>query len=127
MTTGDKKTTGCKSTRDYGDMGEEYAAWLLKKRGYKIIERKFRSKVGEIDIVAQDKDTLVFVEVKTRWSKKYGKPEEAVTPRKLAKVERAGQLYSLVHPTLPKKLRVDVVAIEVERGKVTSAKVIKVD
>ncbi|MFV1917614.1 MAG: YraN family protein, partial [Patescibacteria group bacterium] len=70
--------------------------------------------------------TLAFVEVKTRWSKKYGKPEEAVTPRKLARIKRAGELYCLTHPGLPKKLRIDVVAIEVERGRVVSSKLIQV-
>lgn len=126
-------STSKRDTRSYGKLGEEFAVKLLKKRGYKIIERNFRSKVGEIDIVALDPSAastsggqaLVFVEVKTRWSRKYGKPEEAVTPKKLARIKRAGQLYSLSHPTLPKQLRVDVVAIEVERGRVTSAKIIK--
>ena len=121
-----------KNTRKSGETGEEYAVWLLKNKGYKILERNFRSKVGEIDVIAIDPSTgsgpdgtLIFVEVKTRWSKKYGKPEEAVTPKKLARIKRAGQLYVLTHPNLPRKLRVDVVAIELEKGRVTSAKIIR--
>lgn len=113
------------STRGYGEQGEDFAVRLLKRNGYKIIERNFRTKLGEIDIVALSGDTLVFVEVKTRWSKKFGLPEEAVTPKKLRKIKRVGQLYSLTHPTAPKKMRVDVVAIEVEKGRVSSAKIIK--
>lgn len=115
------------NTRYFGDLGEDFAVRLLKRRGYKIKERNFRTKFAEIDIVALDGDTLVFVEVKTRWSKKYGKPQEAVTPWKLRKIQKAAQFYSLTHPTYPKKLRIDVVAIEVEGGEVTSSKVIKVD
>ena len=97
--------------RRYGEIGEDYAVTLLKKNGYQILQRNYKSKIGEIDIVAIDPSTrstplkatgpsaissessgsgpdgtLVFVEVKTRWSKKYGKPEETVTKKKLAKI-----------------------------------------
>ncbi len=116
-----------KATRDYGDFGEIYAIKLLNKNNYQIIERNFRCKIGEIDIIAIKNDTLVFVEVKTRWSKKYGKPEEAVTPSKLRKIKRVGEYYCITNPHLPKKLRVDVVAIEMDRGKIKSAKIIKVE
>ena len=115
------------STRSFGEQGEEYAVELLKKKGYKIIERNFRTKFGEVDIVARLGDRLVFVEVKTRWSKKFGLPEEAVTPRKLAKIRRVAQYFLLSHPRLPQKAQIEVVAIEVNKGKVTSAKIIKVD
>lgn len=115
------------NTRSYGQLGEEYALKLLEKNGYEILEKNFRSKFGEIDIVAKREDTLIFVEVKTRWSKKYGAPEEAVTPRKLARIKRVGEFYALIHPSLPRKMRVDVVAIEVEKGIVKLAKIIKVD
>ena len=136
--------------RRYGEIGEEYARDLLKTKGYQIIERNFKNKLGEIDIVAIDPSTrsakaqgrlehsrkatgsgpggtLVFIEVKTRWSKRYGKPEEAVTAKKLAKIKRVGVAYSQLHPALPKEMRIDVVAIEVEKGRVSSAKIIKVD
>ena len=123
-----------KDTRHFGEMGEEFAVKLLKKKGYKILERNFQTRLGEIDIVAIDPSTgsgpdgtLVFVEVKTRWSEKFGKPEEAVTPKKLSKIKRTGEYYSLTHSTAPKKLRIDVVALEVEGGRVTSAKIIRVD
>ena len=77
-------------------------------------------------MVAQDGDTLIFVEVKTRWSRRYGKPEEAVTEKKLGKIRKTAEYYCLTHPNVPKKLRIDVVAIEVEKGRVKSAKIIKV-
>jgi|SRR3990172_3142448 len=115
-----------KGKRGYGESGEEYALTLLKNNGYQIIQRNFRSKIGEIDIIALQSGNLVFIEVKTRWSAKFGKPEEAVTPRKLNKIKRIGEYYIMTHPNLPKKLRIDVVAIEVEGGNVKSAKIIKV-
>lgn len=123
---------GALDTRAYGDIGEEYAVWLLEKNGYKILERNFRVKIGEIDIIAIDPSSssgqvLVFVEVKTRWSRKYGRPEEAVSQRKLSKIKRTGQLYIRGKVGLPKKLRIDVVAIEAAKGNILSAKIIKVD
>lgn len=115
------------NTRSFGNLGEDYAVSLLKKAGYKILERNFRSKFGEIDIVARQDDTLVFVEVKARWSKRFGNPEEAVTPKKLFKIKKTAEYFSLTHPSLPKKLRIDIVAIDIDRGKVVSSKIIKVD
>ena len=111
----------------FGRAGEDYAVTLLKNRGYQIITRNFRSRFGEIDIIPKDSETLVFVEVKTRLSRKFGEPEEAVTGQKLFKIQKVGEFFSLTHPTLPKKFRIDVVAINLEKGKVTSAKIIKVD
>jgi putative endonuclease len=139
--------------KHFGNLGEDFAVKLLKSKGYKIIDRNFRTKFGEIDIVAidcsthsasspqaglgrksrgpsinsgQSDYTLVFVEVKTRHNRKYGKPEEAVTPRKIFRIRKAGEYYLLTHKNLPKKLRIDVVAIEADGGVVTSAKIIKV-
>jgi putative endonuclease len=114
------------SNKFQGDLGERFAEKFLVQKGYKIIERNFYCKVGEIDIIALDKDTLVFVEVKTRWSRKFGRPEEAVDGRKLAKIARSGEYFALENDRLPKKRRIDVVAVEVIGGKVKSAKLIKV-
>ncbi|OGM75835.1 hypothetical protein A2210_02280 [Candidatus Woesebacteria bacterium RIFOXYA1_FULL_40_18] len=113
-----------KSKRLFGNLGENYACRLLQKSGYRIIERNFTSRFGEIDIIALDKDTLVFVEVKTRWSRRFGLPQEAVTPQKLFRIKRTAEYFSLRHPRLPKKLRIDVVAIEIENNIVTSARII---
>ena len=115
-----------KSNTSSGHIGEVYASKLLESKGYEVITRNFRSKFGELDLVCLDKDTLVFVEVKTRWSNKFGKPEEAVTPKKLSNIARAGEYFWLLHPTLPKKFRIDVVALEVRGGKVVSEKIINV-
>ena len=115
-----------KGKRGWGQAGEEYASELLKKNGYKILGRNFKCKIGEIDIIAKDRDTLVFVEVKARWSKKYGTPQEAVNSRKLYKIRRTGEYYLMTHPNSPRKLRIDVVAIEMDNGKAKSSKIIKV-
>lgn len=112
--------------RGQGDIGENFAVELLKKNGYEILQRNFRCKLGEIDIIAQEGDSLVFVEVKTRWSRKFGLPQEAVSTRKLSKIKRVGEFYLLNHPEASKKQRIDVVAVEVYKNKVISAKIIKV-
>lgn len=96
-----------------GRLGEELAAKFLQKQGYKIIERNFHSRVGEIDIIAKDSNTLVFVEVKTRSSKKFGEPVEAVTGQKLKSIEKTCQYYKLLHPELPDVLRIDVVSVDI--------------
>lgn len=114
------------NNRYFGDIGENYALKLLESNDYKIVGRNFRTALGEIDIICTKENTLVFVEVKTRRSNKFGAPEEAVDKRKLGRIKKAGEFFSLTHPTLPKKLRIDVVAIEVRDGKVTSARIIPV-
>ncbi len=105
------------STRNLGSFGEKMATKFLQKKGYKILEKNFRSKSGEIDIVALDKDTLVFIEVKTRWTREYGPPEEAVTPRKIRSIIKTGQHYKLFHPELPEALRIDVVTADFVKSK----------
>ena len=92
-----------------------------------MIDRNFHSRFGEIDIIALKDGVLIFIEVKARWSAKFGKPEDAVTPQKLWKIGRTGEYYSLLHPDLPKKLRIDVVALEIRDQKVSSARIINVD
>lgn len=108
-----------------GRAGEDAAASLLLRYGYRVLARNFHSKFGEIDIVAQEGATLVFVEVKTRWSRKFGFPEEAVTPWKLRSIIKTGDYFKLLHPNTPDLLRIDVVAIEVEEGRVVSARLIR--
>jgi putative endonuclease len=115
-----------KSKRFYGNLGEEFALKLLFNKGYKIVSRNYHSRFGEIDIIALDKDTLVFVEVKTRWSERYGKPEESVTATKLNKIRLTGEYFSLTHPDLPRKVRIDVVSLEFKAGDLVSAKIINV-
>ena len=92
-------------------LGEDLAAVFLQKKGYKIIERNFRKGYGEIDIIAQKKGILVFVEVKTRTSQLFGTPLEAITPGKLRELVKTAQFYKLLHPTLPDLMRIDAISI----------------
>lgn len=94
-----------------GKLGESIAASYLTRKRFRIIERNFKARYGEIDIIAIDQDTLVFVEVKTRISSSFGTPEEAVTPRKLREVVKTAEYYASLHPTLPKLLRIDAIGI----------------
>jgi putative endonuclease len=109
-----------------GQLGEDIAVKLLLKSGYKILERNFSTKVGEIDIVAQDGQDLVLVEVKTRFPGQFSLPEEAVTPFKIHHIARAGEYYQLLHPNKLDGPRIDVVAIEFGvDGKVKREEIIK--
>ncbi len=94
-----------------GRWGEETAARYLTARGYRILERNLRTPYGEIDLLARQGGQLVFVEVKTRTSRAFGYPEEAVTPRKQAHLLSAAQHYLQMHPEQPADWRVDVVAV----------------
>ncbi len=94
-----------------GKSGEELAVALLKENGYKIIARNYKTKLGEIDIVAQDKDTLCFVEVKTRHSDRYGFPQEAVSGPKQRQISKVALAYLKENSLLDKRARFDVVSI----------------
>jgi len=109
-----------------GKLGEEIATNYLRKNGYQILTKNFRSKLGEIDIIGLDHGVLVFVEVKTRWSRKFGPPEEAVTPWKLRSIIKTAQYFKMLHPEFPESLRIDVVAISLSSNKeVKEIKLIK--
>jgi len=81
------------NTIKVGDFGEQAAADYLCRAGYDILERKYRLKIGEIDIIAQKDNTFMFVEVKTRRSIRYGYPAEAVTYRKQQKIMNTALCY----------------------------------
>ena len=91
--------------------GEALAGKLLKKRGYKILKRNYVSKYGEIDIVAYDKGTISFVEVKTSQSKNYGPPELAVTKEKRKRIIRTALNYLVKNHIENIDYRFDVVSI----------------
>lgn len=99
-----------------GKFGESLAASYLQKQGYRIIERNFRGRYGELDIIAIKDKILVFVEVKTRIGRQFGLPEEAVTARKLGEVVKTAEFYKISHHNLPDALRIDVIAIELDNS-----------
>ncbi|MBI4137158.1 YraN family protein [Candidatus Roizmanbacteria bacterium] len=99
-----------------GKSGELLAQKHLQNNGYTILETNWRGRWAEIDIVAVDGDTLVFIEVKTRHSHEYGLPEESITPHKLHALERSALLYKQNHPELPDALRIDFIGIDYAVG-----------
>jgi putative endonuclease len=100
-----------------GKLGEDIAHKYLKRLGYKILMRNFRIRGGEIDIIAIDGDTLVFVEVKTRSSDLFGSPEDAINYHKLRFIERAGKFFRFAKNNLPEAERIDVIAVDVSSSK----------
>lgn len=94
-----------------GRQGEEMAAKYLKRQGMKIVERNFRSPVGEIDLIARDKKILAFVEVKTRRGQTFGSPGEAVGVRKQHQIAQAARWYLNEKPNDKLQPRFDVIAI----------------
>ncbi len=95
-----------------GQQGEELACDFLKKAGYKIIERNWHySKNAEIDIIAEDKNTLVFVEVKTRSTLSFGHPFEAINKAKIEKIHQAIFAYLRTSLKEYKTYRLDSIAI----------------
>lgn len=94
-----------------GKKGEDLAVSFLKKKGYKILERNFRKSYAEIDVIAVKDNILVFIEVKTRTSSKFGTPLEAITSWKLKPLVKTAQFYSMLHLELPSELRIDAISV----------------
>ena len=112
--------------KELGDIGEELAKKFLKKKGYRIRETNFRCREGEIDIIAEKKDYLVFVEVRTKTSSGFGSPEESVTSAKKDKLITSALTYMSSHKNLPSSWRIDFVGVELgENGKATRIELIE--
>ena len=95
-------------------LGEDAACVFLKNKGYKILERNFRKGYGEIDIIATYNDILVFIEVKTRSSRKYGTPFEAITIWKLKNIIKGAKYYKyILNPSLSDNMRIDTIGVMV--------------
>lgn len=94
-----------------GEAGEALAARKLKKAGYKIIETNYRTRLGEIDIIAREDDTIVFVEVKSRRSVHFGNPKQAVTLRKQKKISMVALYYLKATGQSTARARFDVVTV----------------
>ena len=103
----------------YGQEGEAIAARYLKRNGYKILERNYRNRIGEIDIIAEEKGTLVFVEVKTRRNDRFGNPKWAVTFRKQQKISMVALSYLKELRMSNRKARFDVVTVTEDLKKPT--------
>ncbi len=97
-----------------GVRGEDLAVDFLQKKGYRVLERNFRYGKGEIDIIAMNGDVLVFVEVKTRATARFGAPEEAITLRKQRQIRTTAEGYLAARNLADQLCRCDVVAIREE-------------
>jgi putative endonuclease len=101
--------------QELGAAGEKLAKEFLKKKGYKICEANYRCREGEIDIIAREKDCLVFVEVRTKTGLGFGSPEESVTSAKKEKLIASALTYMAQHQDLPESWRIDFVAVELDQ------------
>lgn len=97
--------------RALGEYGERLATRYLQEQGLSILDRNWRCRQGEIDVVARDGDCLVFCEVKTRRSVRFGAPVEAVTPVKAARLRRLAVAWLRSHDEHAERIRIDVVGI----------------
>jgi len=100
-----------------GNRGEDLATVYLEEKGFQIIVRNYRQKLGEVDIIATDKKTLVFIEVKTRTSLLFGQPFEAVTVHKQAQLSRIALDYMTRNKIKNQAARFDVISILIEKNK----------
>jgi len=100
-----------------GESGENLACDELRRRGYAILDRRYRTRAGEIDIVARDGNALVFVEVKTRRSARYGRPGDALTFAKRHRVTMMAADWLARHRIRASECRFDVVAVTVVEGR----------
>lgn len=111
--------------REIGNIGEDLAVKALKKQKYKIIERNFNARIGEIDIIAKDKDYLCFVEVRMRKNEYHGSGKETVNIYKQRKIIKAAQVYLQLHNLSSVPCRFDVVSITGDGGKESCVEIIK--
>jgi putative endonuclease len=116
-----------RARKNLGDSGERVAALHLEANGYRIITRNFRTRTGEMDLIAQDADGLAFVEVRTRRGDTHGTPEESLTPRKRARLISVAQEFLQAYPQYEDcSWRIDLVAIELDRtGCITRLDIVK--
>lgn len=111
--------------RKLGNRGEKIAAKFLRKQGYQIIEKNYRSRLGEIDIVAKEDESVVFVEVKTRCSTDFGLPEEALSYDKRRRLSKLALGYLAHRRIKDTNCRFDVVSILMDNNRANHVKLIK--
>ncbi len=100
-------------------LGEAAAARYLERTGCAIIARNYRCPYGEIDVIGRDGETLVFVEVRTRSSDRFGTPEESITSSKARRMTRCALAYLTAHAAACAQWRIDLIAIVVAQGRIT--------
>jgi len=109
------------SRKQLGDRGEEIAAGMLERAGFAVVERKWRCRQGEIDLVAMREGLCLFVEVRARRSSTMGTAAESITPRKRKHLLAAVASYEGLHPELPDERRIDLITLDREGGQLRVA------
>jgi putative endonuclease len=105
------------TTLELGSLGERIAATYLTDAGLRVVDRNWRCREGELDIVARDRDAMVFCEVKTRRGIGFGHPVEAVTPSKQRRLRTLAQRWLAAHDEHAPELRFDIVGVLVRPGR----------
>lgn len=97
--------------KNIGNFGEDIAANYLRTNGYVIIQRNFKCRIGELDIIGKDNSHIAFIEVKTRYGSNYGSPCEAVTTAKQYKIYKTAQYFIMINKLYKQNFRFDVVEV----------------
>lgn len=113
------------SRQAVGKLGEETAAKFLISKGYKVLTKNFRNRIGEIDIIAEEAGDIVFIEVKARTSNNFGTAIEAVNSRKQAKIRQVALCYISNIGGTQRNYRFDVVTVNIQENKVIQLELIK--
>ncbi len=98
-------------SKKLGEAGESKAAMYLDSHGFQILERNYRCRFGEIDIIAMEGSTLCFMEVKTRSSTAYGMPSQAVIKKKEQRIQKSAQIYLRRCPVAYREIRIDIIEV----------------
>ncbi len=104
-------------THSIGKTGEEIATQYFIKKGYKLLDKNFRTKNGEIDLIFEKDNTVIFVEVKFRTQDKFGDPIESITSKKISKIIETAKFYVNQYELWDKDIRFDVITIKEKNGK----------
>ena len=104
------------SRKEVGTEGEKLAAKFLKRKGYRIIQRNYKCKLGEIDIIAEHDGTIIFVEVKTRQTQEFGSPQSSVTATKRGQISKVALFYIRAKRLVDQSCRFDVIGITFPPG-----------
>lgn len=116
---GRKSPAPDQATRATGDRGEEAACTYLTRKGYTILDRNFRAGRFEIDIIARTGDIIVFCEVKTTRTRRFGSPITWVTGHKISRIAQAAREYLQANPVENVSYRFDIIGLDVTDGRVT--------
>jgi len=100
--------------QETGKRGEQIACKALEKKGYRILEKNYRCRHGEIDLVARHRDYIVFIEVRSKTGNAFGSPAESVTAAKKKKLVATALDYLSSHRDVPENWRIDFVAVELD-------------